>query len=256
MMAPTDFPIEVARDAGFWAGPGIDLVVQIVAGLVIAGLSFLFGFNRGRDTYNLTFNNTTIHIYDTIKKAIAKASNAQRDSVIGAARDLQSVTDKQLGGVLSLADGLSDPYEALDAALKGKMPKAGHKPPHVCDPDPACAAGPGGIEKLVINARRVVLNTAPATDSAGTHGGEHGRSDDRHEAAHGHGDGHTHGHDEAHHAPLMDAATQVAAVRSAVDALADHWSEKESRLAELRRARADLNRTPDAKQNWSFDKGR
>jgi len=246
---PTDFP---APDAYYTQEPGglfFSLSPAMTATLILLlGLAVLLGWLWGRS--KRPSGDPSEAIYTAIKKALAEATGAPRDSVIAAARRAQAVIKDQLGDVLVLAKGLSGPYGALGPALDGidkSPPKADHKPDH----KPEAHAEKSGVEKVIIKARDVFISHAPASDG---HDDDHGKDGhgDGHKDGHGKdekghdkpaGGGHGGGHGGGDHPPkTLSAAAQIEAVRAAVHNLSDHWSDKPARLAELRAARKQLTR--------------
>jgi len=250
---PTDFP---APDAYYAPEPGglfFSLSPMMTATLILLlGLALLLGWLWGRRTRPT--DDPSEAIYNAIRKALAEATGAPRDTVIAAARKAQATIKAQLGDVLGLAKGLAGPYGALGPALDGidkSPPKAGHKPDH----KPEAHAEKSGVDKVIIKARDVFISHAPAPDSHDDHDAGHkdgpGKDDGK---AHGdkghagdHGGGHGGGHGGAHggdHAPgPLSAAAQIDAVRAAIHNLSDHWSDKPARIAELRAARKQLTRS-------------
>jgi len=239
---PTDFP---APDAYYTPEPGglfFALSPTMTATLVLLlGLAVLLGWLWGRS--KRPSDDPSEAIYAAIKKALAEATGAPRDSVIATARKAQAVIKGQLGDVLVLAKGLAGPYGALGPALDGidkSPPKAEHK-----EHKPEAHAEKTGVEKVIIKARDVFINHAPASDGHDDHKDGHGKDDKGHDGGHdakpaagGHGGGH------GDHPPkTLSAAAQIEAVRSAIHNLSDHWSDKPARLAELRAARKQLTRS-------------
>ena len=221
-------PTEFQTVEGFYEPEGAGLFFALppllIAGVVLLlGLAGLIGWLTG--SRQRPSDDPTGQIYDAIRKALAVAAGAPRDEVVSTARRLKTAIDDSLGAVLLVSSGLNGGYAALDRALNG-MDDGHPRKPAVADKDRT------GIGKLVINARRVVVNTLhPHADEAPQREGH----DD-----HGEGDqGHGHGH-EAHGSKPVDARTQVERVRKAIDAVSDHWSDKVARLEELRVARRQL----------------
>jgi hypothetical protein len=244
---PTDF---AAPDAYYAPEPGglfFSLSPMMTASLILLlGLALLLGWLWGRS--KRPADDPSDAIYTAIRKALAEATGAPRDSVIAAARRVQTVIKDQLGDVLVLAKGLAGPYGALGPALDGvdkSPPKGDHKPDH----KPDTHAEKSGVEKVIIKARDVFISHASASDA---HDGDH---DDGHKDGHGkddkghgggHGDkpaagGHPGGHGD-HPPKTLSAAAQIDAVRAAIHNLSDHWSDKGARIKELQAARKQLTR--------------
>lgn len=201
------------------------LVATLVLLLVLAGLlGWWLGRRKQADA------DPGQAIYDAIRKAVSGTAGAPRDSVAVTARHLKTVIEDRLGAVRRLGHGLDSPYAALDRALEGYGETGDpHGPEDGKDEPPLL-----GARKVTINARNVVLNTGHSAETpphAG-HGGDHGGD---------HGD---HAHDD--HAPRkrLDAPAQTAAIRTAVHAFSDYWSDKPARLKDLREARRQLTTLP------------
>jgi hypothetical protein len=236
---PTDFPAPDAYYTPEAGGLFFSLSPMMTATLILLlGLALLLGWMWGRS--KRPSDDPSEAIYTAIKKALAEATGAPRDTVIAAARRAQAVIKDQLGDVLILAKGLAGPYGALGPALEGidkTPPKAEHKP------EPATEKS--GVEKVIIKARDVFISHAPASDS---HDDDHGKDDhkDGHgkDDAKGHGDkpGHGGGHGGDHPPKTLSAAAQIDAVRAAIHNLSDHWSDKGARIKELQAARKQLTR--------------
>ena len=156
-------------------------------------------------------------IYEEIEDSVKDAVKAPQRQVADRAAKLHAAIRENLGPVLTLSGGLSGPYDALGDLLDGRKPDHGgrdHKDDHPDheehDEDKASPL------KSLIN---VVIN----------HGDDHDHG--RHPGK---------GHD--HHDQPVSAGEQTRRLRAAVHAIADHWAEREARLAELRAARDALNR--------------
>ena len=203
-----------------------------LAGVLLLVLAGLLGWWIGRRRVDR--DDPSQAIYDAVRKAVSTAAGAPRDSVMITARHLNTVLDERLGAVLRLGHGLGGPHEALSQALEGYGP-ADHTPDKEDTADPL-----GGVRKVTINARSVVLNTHAApveSETADAHADAH----PPHAHATGHGAGHGGGHD---HGKPLDARAQLAAVRTAVHDLSDYWSDKPARLKDLREARKQLTTAP------------
>lgn len=240
---PTDFP---APDAYYTQEPGglfFALSPAMTTTLVLLlGLAVLLGWLWGRS--KRPSDDPSEAIYTAIKKALAEATGAPRDSVIAAARKAQATIKDQLGDVLVLAKGLAGPYGALGPALEGidkSPPKAEHK-----EHKPEAHAEKSGVEKVIIKARDVFISHAPASDGHDDDhkdGDGHGKDDKAHGGGHGDKPA-AGGHGGGDHPPkTLSAAAQIEAVRAAIHTLSDHWSDKPARLAELRAARKQLTRS-------------
>jgi len=237
MAAPTEFQSVEGfyhpEEPGLFFSLSPLMLGGLVALLLLAGL---IGWWMGKA--RKPSDDPTEKIYDAIKKAVGAAAGAPRDSVMASARRLKATIDENLGGVLTLAGGLSAPYASLGKALEGLDYATPHKP---AEPDKEKV----GIEKLVINARRVVVNTTHPVASEPAHDDDHGKDGDHGHDAHS-DHSHNHGHGDPGHGSgkPLDAKAQVAQVRAAVHAFSDHWTDKSARLAELREARRLLTRGP------------
>lgn len=260
-MEPTDF--QGPADAAFApVDPPVffSLPPMMLAGLILllAVVALLAWF--ARDWTTPAANDPCDDIYDRVRKATEAAVKARRDEVVPAARKLVETVDARLGGVLGLAAGLGGPVKKLKGLLDGKRPEghgAGHGGGHGHGHDdahgghaPATPAGP-----VFVNTGSMVVHAGGGDAHVhDEHKDEHKPDDKPHGG--GHGGAHDKGHDKHKDEPL-DHKTQVDLLRAEVHAFADHWADKSARLAELRRARADLTRAvPESKQGWTFDKGR
>lgn len=233
---PTGFP----SNEGFYApsaveafGPSPMMVAGVVLLIVLAALIGWAGARRR------PLRDPSEDIYDAVRRAVTAASGAGRDEVISAGRRLKAVIDQRLGAVIALADGVAGPYGDLDRALAGRRAAE----PHHARPEPEPERS--GVERLVINARRVIVNAAaghaeaePAGHHDQGHDGRGRRGRDR--RSHGHGPHQDGGHGHGDHDRPLDAATQIAHVREAIHAFSDHWLDKPARLKELRAARRQL----------------
>jgi hypothetical protein len=236
---PTDFP---GADSYYTPEPGglfFSLSPMMTATLILLlGLALLLGWLWGRS--KRPTDDPSEAIYTAVKKALAEATGAPRDTVIAAARKAQAAIKAQLGDVLLLAHGLAGPYDALGPALEGV--DHGHHAPEPHKPEPAEKSG---IEKVIIKARDVFITTPAASDdhkgddAHDDHGHGHGHGKDDHGKGHGGGHGHGSGHGSG---KKLDTAAQIERVRAAIHNLSDHWSDKAARLAELRAARKQLTR--------------
>lgn len=218
MTAPADFPIVVSQ-AGLLDGSGGDLLVQILAGLVVASLSFLFGFNRGR-TYNINIDNS-VHIYAAIQNISLAAMAANSDQLLARAKALREEITARLGPVLVLADGLNKPLKTLDTAIKGKTRDA--PAGAVAGSGAACTPHVTVLQNSQIVVKGEDCGTCPPPcPPASTPPAPVDRD--------------------------MTDAERVAALRSAIGAFHDHWSQKTLRLNELREARHALCHTAPVDQ--------
>ncbi|MFN4297192.1 MAG: hypothetical protein ACK4FB_10150 [Brevundimonas sp.] len=164
-------------------------------------------------------------IYDDVRKAAEAALKASRDEVHARARGLLAVMDRRLGGVLALADGASGPCASIREVLDGKPEK-----PEPCHgPEHDETGGAHAAELVVVNTGKLVVHAGG--------GGEAGKGCEA-----GHGDRPDAGAPaKAQPArPAPDRRAEIERLRAAVHAFADHWRDRETRLRELRRARANL----------------
>ena len=157
-------------------------------------------------------------IYDAVRKAAEDALKASRDDVRGKARRLIEVLDRRLGGVLTLAHGVDAPWSEIRDVL---------------DPEPDSPGGHGGHDHPPHPDKperdrpdMVVVNNGRMTVHAGPGDAEHKPGARAHDT-----------HDKSHKPEPRD---EVARLRAALHAFADHWRDKPRRLAELRRARTNL----------------
>ena len=164
-------------------------------------------------------------LYDDVRKAAEAALKASRDEVHAKARGLLSVIDRRLGGVLAVADGVTGPCASIREVLEHKPDR--HDPRHDAEHD--CARSARAAELVVVNTGKVVVHAGggdPGKGCEGGHGDKPGcdaPSKDAHSAA---------------HAP--DRRAEIERLRAAVHAFADHWRDRDARIRELRRARANL----------------
>ena len=239
--SPTEFPVAETfyppEGAGLLLGLSPMMIAALLAMVLAAGwLGWRLGVRGGG--WSRPADDPTEHIYGAIRKAILAAAGAPRDAVISSGRHLKATLDDRLGAVLRLSGGFNGACKTLDEALEGLAPpEPSHSDGHGDKPKDEPR---GGIEKLVINARRVVVNAvhphaAEQADAPSHHDPADHAADD---PGHGHG-GHEGQHGAGHGKPL-DAPTQIAHVRAAIHALSDHWSDRPARLAELRAARRQL----------------
>lgn len=161
-------------------------------------------------------------IYDDVRKAAEAALKASRDEVHARARGLLTVLDRRLGGVLALAQGVSGPCarirEVLEAAPDEPGPR--HEPEH-------------GETRRARTSEMVVVNTGQLVVHAG--GGDASKGSET-----GHGDKPGAHAKDVHATPAPDRRAEIERLRAAIHAFADHWRDKEARIRELRRARANL----------------
>jgi hypothetical protein len=234
---PTDFPTPDGYYTPEAGGLFFSLSPMMTATLILLlGLALLLGWLWGRS--KRPGDDPSEAIYTAIRKALAEATGAPRDTVIAAARRAQAVIKAQLGDVLLLAHGLAEPYDALGPALEGV--DHGHHEPEPHKPE---ATEKSGIEKVIIKARDVFITSPAVSDDhkGGDAPDDHGHGKDDHGKGHGAGHG---GHGSGHGSgKKLDTATQIERVRAAIHNLSDHWSDKAARLAELRAARKQLTRS-------------
>lgn len=161
-------------------------------------------------------------IYDDVRKAAEAALKASRDEVHARARGLLTVLDRRLGGVLALADGVSGPCASIRDVLEAGPDKPGpHHGPEHGETRRARAS-----ELVVVNTGRLVVHAGGGDASKGTETGHRDKP-----GAHAKDD---------HAPPAPDRRAEIERLRAAIHAFADHWRDKEARLRELRRARANL----------------
>lgn len=161
-------------------------------------------------------------LYNDVRKAAEAALKASRDEVHARARGLLTVIDRRLGGVLALADGVTGPCATIREVLAPRPDR--HEPHPGAEHD---RAAPARASELV------VVNTGKLVVHAG--GGEAGKGCET-----GHGDKpDACAPSKESHAP--DRRAEIERLRAAIHAFADHWRDKEARIRELRRARANLS---------------
>ena len=154
-------------------------------------------------------------IYDAVRKAAEDALKASRDDVRGKARRLIEVLDRRLGGVLTLAHGVDGPWSEIKAVLDPDDDDHGSHD-HAHHPDKPERDRP---ELVVVNNGRMTVHAAGGD-------ADHAPGAPAHDT-----------HDKPH---KLEPRDEVARLRAALHAFADHWRDKPRRLAELRRARANL----------------
>lgn len=238
---PTDFATADHVYAPEGGGLFFSLSPMMVAAVVvIIGLAVLLGWLLGHRRRPI--DDPSEAIYGAIRKALTEATAAPRDTVIASARRAQSVIRAQLGDVLSCANGLASPCDALGPALEGI--DHDHHEPEAARHEPPVKPS---IERVVIKARDVFISS-PAVASADEHYADHGHGDAEGRLKDGHGTkpndgahGGTHGGGHGSGKPL-DTATQIERVRAAIHDLSDHWSDKTARVGELRAAHKQLTR--------------
>jgi len=157
-------------------------------------------------------------IYDAVRKAAEDALKASRDDVRSKARRLIEVLDRRLGGVLALAHGVDASWSEIRAVLDPEPnPHDSHDshdhPRHPEKPDR------DRPDLVVVNNGRMTVHAASG--------------DVDHKPA-------VSAHDPHDKPQKPEPRDEVARLRAAVHAFADHWRDKEARLRELRRARANL----------------
>ncbi len=160
-------------------------------------------------------------LYDDVRKAAEAALKASRDEVHARARGLLTVIDRRLGGVLALADGVTGPCATIREVLEAR--------PDRPEPHPGPEHGETGraraSELLVVNTGKLVVHAGGEAPGGG-------------EAGHGDKPG---AHPKDPHAAAPDRRAEIERLRAAIHAFADHWRDKEARMRELRRARANLS---------------
>lgn len=256
MTPPTDFPI-VVEQGGMLSGAGGDFLLQILAGLAVAVLSFLLGFNRGK-TYNVTINDNSVHIHAAILKASSAAMAASSNELHARAQALRNHLTDLLGPVLDLSRGVSAPLKALDDALKGEKKvdaKTSPIAPTAADAKTGCICGKpqacGCKTAAPVTVNQVYIGGAPIA------GPSDGKQTYRPGAGHG-------GSSEPAPSPAplakpetiaMTGPEQVEALAKAVRQFHDHWLDGPARIRELRAAREALSRRPPAPVTGSAGHG-
>lgn len=154
-------------------------------------------------------------IYDAVRKAAEDALKASRDDVRGKARRLIEVLDRRLGGLLTLAHGVDASWSEIRAVLDPE-PDGRHSHDHAPRPEGPDRDRP---DLVVVNNGRMTVHAASGQTDPGPNAAAHDLQDKPHKP---------------------EASDEVARLRAAVHAFADHWRDREARLRELRRARANL----------------
>lgn len=199
------------------------LILFFVFALVVTALWMSGAWPGGRDRRH----DPCEAIYDAVRKAAEEALKASRDEVHAKARRLADVVERRLGGVLALSDGLGGPWRDIRAVLD---PEAKADEPR----NEACGGsghGAGGVMVLNTGSMVVHAGAAPGKDGCDPHDEAPGPARPHHGAV---------APAAKDHGGEPDRRDEVARLRAALHAFADHWRDKPRRLAELRRARADL----------------
>lgn len=201
--------------------------------LLLILLALVCGWH-GRERFGPRPRDPSQGAYDAIRKAAEEALKASRDDVHARARRLVDTVERRLGGVLALADGLGGPFRDIRAVLDPE-PKT-HDEPHGARHGKGESGRRPGL--MVVNTGKMVVHAGGGreTDEGAAAPAPHPGTDDHGESALGPG------RHDAHdgHARDPDRRDEVARLRAALHAFADHWRDRPRRLAELRRARADL----------------
>jgi len=213
-MYPSDFDTPAAAypsDADlFLSVPPVILLLFLLLLLLALACGWY-----GRERMGSRAHDPCEAIYDAVRKAAEDALKASRDDVRGKARRLIEVLDRRLGGVLTLFHGIDAPWSEIKAVLDPED-DAHDSHNHAHHPDKTDRDRP---DLVVVNNGRMTVH-ARAGDA------DHKPGAPAHDA-----------HDKPHRPEPRD---EVARLRAALHAFADHWRDKPRRLAELRRARANL----------------
>ncbi|MGV9005548.1 MAG: hypothetical protein ACOH1H_02305 [Brevundimonas sp.] len=211
----TSYPSE------FQSGGGFDTVepdvffslspVLLAAVLALLALAIVLTW-FARDLFGRKEPDAVADIWSAINAACQSAMSANSDHLLAGARALREEIEARLGPVLALADGINKPLKALDVAIKGKVKD-----------DKAAAAACATPHVTVLQNSQIVVRTddGPAPPRPDTPPPPPPRATDRD----------------------MTDTERASALRSAIGAFHDHWSQKPLRLAELGRARRALCRT-------------
>ncbi len=161
-------------------------------------------------------------LYNDVRKAAEAALKASRDEVHARARSLLTVIDRRLGGVLALADGVTGPCATIRDVLAPRPDR--HEPHH--GPEHGETRGARASELVVVNTGKLVVHAGGGETGKGC---ETGHSDKPDACA------------PSKESPAPDRRAEIERLRAAIHAFADHWRDKEARMRELRRARANLS---------------
>ncbi len=247
----------MVEQAGPLSGAGGDFLLQILAGLTVAVLSFLLGLNRGK-TINNTYNDHSVtSIHATILVASSAAMAASTNELKSRAQALRDLIHELLGPVLDVAKGITPSLKALDEALKGE--KKVEAKATVAPPGPACGCGkpeactckstatgaPVTVNQVYIGG--VAVTPPAACGCTGTHKPECG-----HNAAAPKPDPQSAPKPETQ---AMSGPEQVEALAKAVRQFHDHWLDSPARIRELKAARSALSRRPTASRARSHGQG-
>ena len=263
MTAPTDFPM-IVQQPGLLDGPGGDLLIQVIAGLVVAGLAFAFGFNRGQTVNNYTDNSVNIYniIADTSRQAMAAGSDQLRSRTLA----LRAAINEYLGPVILVGAGIGGPVKAMDEALKGEVketpkPKpddgTGHGGKKCECKANECECAPASASAANVTINQVYVGGLPVTQPVPCGCSEVHRPGCEHDE----NDTKAKKDDAKPEKRDMTHQEQVEALAKSVRQFNDYWSQKDDRIRELRRARAALVRhipsttTPtsdSARRGWRF----
>ena len=185
----------------------------------------------GRERFGPRPRDPSQGVYDAIRKAAEDALKASRDDVHARARRLVDTVERRLGGVIALSDGLCGPWRDIRAVLD---PEPKIQPDAPCG-DQGKAPQKNGSELMVINTGKMVFHAGGEAGKGG-----HDSPDSAGKDHPGDAQDPGHHHKSGGHGGESDRRDEVARLRAALHAFADHWRDKPRRLAELRRARADL----------------
>jgi hypothetical protein len=206
----------------------LGLPLTLVLGLGLIALALMIGaYFLGRS--RVVEADRSEAIWKAISDALKSAVGAPRDQVVARGRALSRVIEHELGPVLLLVDHLGGAPARLTTALGGR---GAVDEDHAADP----AVSARRVHNVAINASKVTINTLLAPSEPDDHRVS-GDPEAAHSGGHGPDHGSDHGGGHGHETRALNAEEQIAAVREAVHALSDHWSEKAQRMAELRAVR-------------------
>ncbi len=248
----------MVEQAGPLSGAGGEFLLQILAGLTVAVLSFLLGLNRGK-TINNTYNDHSVtSIHAIILVASSAAMAASTNELKSRAQALRDLIHELLGPVLDVAKGVTPSLKALDEALKGEKkveakataapaaaPACGCAKPEACTCKSTATGGPVTVNQVYIGGAAV---TPPAAcGCTGTHKPECG-----HNAAAPKPDSQSASKPDTQ---AMSGPEQVEALARAVRQFHDHWLDGPARIRELKAARSALSRRPPTSHTRSHGHG-
>lgn len=217
----TQYPSEFQNRGGFDpVAPDVSfsLPPMLLAGfLLLLALAIVLTW-FARDLFGKKDPDAADDIWNAINAACQSAMAANSDQLLARAKTLREEITARLGPVLTLTDSLNMPLAALDKAVKGKIK----------DERPAATTGGAGTPHLTVlqNSRIVGKSEDYGTDpTTGT---------------------------KATLSPVperdMTDAERASALRSAIGAFHDHWSQKTRCLGQLRKARHALCYTAPVKR--------